>query len=189
MEREHPRRARTLADLNASLSTVALLSLVAVVCYQSDKLAYVLGIPPDHIASFWPSTAFLVGVLLLTPRKIWTLLIATGLGAMALADLNNGVPIGLEIWLTLGNLVETLVAALGLNLIFEGAPDLSTLKNFAKYIAFAVIFVPFSSALLGANGGVPGHYLLQWRLWFFADALAFLTVLPAILTWVREGRE
>jgi PAS domain S-box-containing protein len=189
MERELPRRSRTLADLNAALPIVALLSLVAVVCYQSDKLVYVLGIPPAHIASYWPSTAFLVGVLVLSPRKIWTLLIVSGLGAMALADLNNGVPIGFEIWITLGNLAETLVASLGISLIFEGAPDLSTLKTLARYIVFAVILVPFVSALLGAYGSVPGGYVLQWRLWFFADALAFLTVLPAILTWVREGRE
>ncbi len=108
---------------------------------------------------------------------------------MALADLNNGVPIRFEIWITLGNLAETLVATLGISFLFEGAPDLCTLKALAKYIVFAVILVPFGSALLGANGSAPGGYVLQWRLWFFADALAFLTVLPAILTWVREERE
>jgi PAS domain S-box-containing protein len=189
MEREQPRRARTLADLNPLVPAVILAALVAVVSYQADKLVYVLGIPPDHIASFWPATAFLVGVLLLAPRKIWTLLIAAGLGGMALADLNNGVPIRFEIWITLGNLAETLVAALGLSLLFEGAPDLSNLKALAKYMLFAVILVPFVSALLGAIGSAPGGYMLQWRLWFFADALAFLTVAPAILTWVRGGRE
>ncbi len=189
MEREQPRRARTLADLNPLVPAVILAALVAVVSYQADKLVYVLGIPPDHIASFWPATAFLVGVLLLAPRKIWTLLIAAGLGGMALADLNNGVPIRFEIWITLGNLAETLVATLGISLLFDGAPDLSTLKALAKYMVVGVILVPFGSALLGANGSAPGGYMLQWRLWFFADALAFLTVLPAILTWIREGRE
>jgi len=188
MERVHRRPTWTLADLNAPLPTVILVSLVAVVCYQADKLVYFLGIPPDHIASFWPSTAFLVGVLLLAPRKIWALLIGAGLGAMALADLSNGVPIGFEIWITLGNLAETLVATLGIRFLFKGAPDLSTLKALAKYVVFAVILVPLGSALLGANGSGPGGYVLQWRLWFFADALAFLTVLPAILTWFHESR-
>ncbi len=108
---------------------------------------------------------------------------------MALADLNNGVPIRFEIWITLGNLAETLVATLGISFLFEGAPDLSTLKALSRYMVFAVILVPFGSALLGAIGSAPGGYVLQWRLWFFADALAFLTVLPAILTWVREERE
>jgi len=108
---------------------------------------------------------------------------------MAFADLENGVPIGFEIWITLGNLAETLVATLGIRRLLHGVPDLGSLKNLSKYLVFAVIFVPIASALVGAIGSVPGGYWLQFRLWFFADALAFLTVAPAILTWVREGRE
>jgi PAS domain S-box-containing protein len=49
--------------------------------------------------------------------------------------------------------------------------------------------VPSVSALVGSNASAPGGYMLQCRLWFFADALAFLTVVPAILSWVRDGRE
>src|SRR6266446_1826939 len=120
MERVHLRPAWHIADFDSRLSAGILACLVAIVCYQADRLVFVLGIPPDHIASFWPSTAFLVVVLLLVPRKIWPVLIIAGLGAI---------------------------------------------------------------------GSVPGGYWLQFRLWFFADALAFLTVAPAILTWVREGRE
>src|ERR1700684_3291876 len=77
--------------------------LVAIVCYQADKLVYVLGIPPDHIASFWPATPFLVAALLLTPRRIWPVLVAAGLAGMALSDIRNGVPGSFELWITLGN--------------------------------------------------------------------------------------
>ncbi len=188
MERVHLRPAWNIADLDSRLSTGILACLVTTVCYLADRLVFVLGIPPDHIASFWPSTAFLVAVLLLVPRRIWPILIAAGLGAMALADLNNGVPVGFEIWITLGNLAETLVATLGISRLLNGVPHLSSLKTLAKYIVFAVILVPFGSALVGANASAPGGYMLQWRLWFFADALAFLTVAPAILNWVHEGR-
>jgi PAS domain S-box-containing protein len=176
-------------NLDSRLSAVVLMCLVAIVCYLADRLAFVLGIPPDHIASFWPSTAFLVAVLLLAPRRIWPVLIVAGLGAMAFADSVNGVPIGSEIWITLGNLAEALVATLGISRLLNAVPHLSTLKTTAKYIAFAVILVPFGSALIGAISSAPGGYWLQWRLWFFADALAFLTVAPAILNWVHEGHE
>jgi PAS domain S-box-containing protein len=107
---------------------------------------------------------------------------------MALADLEHGVPIGFEIWITLGNLAETVVAALGISRLLKGAPHLCSLKTLAKYIVFAVILVPFGSSLLGALGS-PLVYGLQERIWFLADALAFLTVTPAILSWVRDGRE
>jgi len=177
-----------IAHLDSPLPSVILASLVAILCYQGDNLAYVLGIPPDQIASYWPPTAFLVAVLLSAPRRIWPLLIASGLGAMALADLRNGVPIGFEIWITLGNIFEVFVAVSGIYLLFKGVPHLSSLKALAKYLVVAAILAPFVSALVGANASVPGGYWVQWRLWFFADALAFLTVTPAILTWVHDGR-
>jgi PAS domain S-box-containing protein len=190
MEHVHRRPAWNIANLDsARLSAGILVCLVAIVCYLAARLVFVLGIPPDHIAAFWPSTAFLVAALLLVRRRIWPVLIAAGLGAMALADFENGVPIRFEIWITLGNLGEVLVATLGISLLLKGVPHLSSLKTLAKYMVFAVILVPFGSALVGANASAPGGYMLQWRVWFFADALAFLTVAPAILNWVREGRE
>ena len=67
-------------------------------------------------------------------------------------------------------------------------PYLNSLKTLGKYFLFGVILIPFASALVGANASGPGGYGLQWRVWFFADALAFLTVTPAILNWAHEGR-
>jgi PAS domain S-box-containing protein len=178
----------TLGNPNKPLHLLSLVSLVAVICYQADRLVYVLGIPPNHIASFWPPTAFLVAVLLLVRRRIWSALIVAGLGAMALADLRNGVPIRFEIWITLGNLAEALVATFGISLLLNGNAHLSSMKKLARYLVVAVVLVPLVSAFMGAIGSERGGYMLQWRLWFFADALAFLTVAPAILNWVHEGR-
>jgi PAS domain S-box-containing protein len=177
------------ANLDSPLPAVILSCLVAAGCYQAAGLASVLGIPPDHIASFWPATPFLVAVLLLTPKRIWPALMAAGLGAMALRDFESGMPIGGAIWASVGNTVEALVAMLGISLLFKGLPHLSSVKSFAKYFAVFVILAPSVSALVGAiAASARGAYWLQWRIWFFADALAFLTVTPAIVTWVREGR-
>jgi PAS domain S-box-containing protein len=176
-----------MADMDSPVAIVVLVCGVAFFCYEADKLAYMLGIPPDNVASFWPSTALLVAVLLLVPRKLWPLVVAAGLGAMALADFGNGVRIQFEAWLTFSNLAETLVAAFGIRHLLKGELHLSNLKILAKYIVFAVILVPFASAFVGAKGSLL-EYGLEWRIWFFADALAFLTVTPAILSWVRDGR-
>src|SRR5208337_3431945 len=105
------------ADLGSPLPTVILSCLVAIVCYQADGLASVLGIPPDHIASFWSATPFLVAVMLLTPRKIWPALVVAGLGAIAFHDFQNGVSIRFAIWDSIGNAAEVLVAALGIGLV------------------------------------------------------------------------
>ena len=103
MERAHPRLPWNIAEFDRPFPVLILTSIVAILCYLADRLVFVLGIPPDHIASFWPSTAFLVAVLLLVRRRIWPAVMVAGLGAMALADFRNGVPISFEIWITLGN--------------------------------------------------------------------------------------
>lgn len=107
---------------------------------------------------------------------------------MTLADLRDGVPIGFEIWLTLGCITELSVAMLGISLLFQGTPQLTSMKALARYLVVGVILAPLVAGLVGAIPSVPGGYWMQWRLWFFGDALAFLTLTPAILTWFRAGR-
>ena len=171
-----------------ALPTAVLVCLVAVVCYYAVEIAYGLGIPPGHIASFWSATPFLVAVLLLAPRKIWPLLIAAGLVATATADFRGGVTIVSEMWYSLGNLVDVVIAGWAIHRLFKGTPQLRNLRALAKYLAVCVILAPCVSALVGANGLASASYWLEWRIWFFADALGFLTVTPAIISWAQEGR-
>jgi signal transduction histidine kinase len=136
--------------------------------------------------SFWPSTPFLVAVLLLSPRRTWPVLIAVGLGTSAILDLIHGTLIGFEIWFLLANLAEVLIATFGISTLSQGAPHLSSVETLAKYLAFAVV-ASSVAALLGVDRSVAGGYWLHWRLWVLADVLGFITVTPAILTWVSEG--
>src|SRR5277367_439985 len=176
------------SELDSPLLTVVLSCLVAAVCYLADGLASVLGIPPDNTASFWSATPFLVAVMLLTSRRIWPALLVAGLGAIAFHDFQSGVPIGFALWDSVGNAAEVLVATFGIGIAFKGVPELSSVKNLAKYFAIAVVLAPLVSALLGANYSMPGEYWLEWRIWFFADALGYLTVTLAIISWVQDGR-
>jgi integral membrane sensor domain MASE1 len=178
-----------LADHLSLLSTLILTCLVIVVCYRADILAYVLGIPPTKLPSFWPATPFLTAVLLLTKKRTWPVLIAAGQMAMTLADLRNGAPPRFMIWFSLGNFLEVLIAAFGFSYVAGETLHLGSVKDLAEYLCFAVILAPLVSALVGSLGSVRGGYWLQWRLWLFSDILGFLTVTPAILTWVSQGRE
>jgi PAS domain S-box-containing protein len=188
MEPARGRPAWAMAGLDSRFSTLILACLVATLCYGVSRVAPSLIVPPEHFALFWPGTALLVAVLVLTPRRIWPVLIAAGLGAMALCDFENGCPIGTIIYFTLGDLTGVLVATVGLGRLFGGVPELTSAKALGKYSVVAVILAPFVSAFWGAVPSLPGGYWLQWRLWFFSESLPFLTVTPAILSWYREGR-
>jgi PAS domain S-box-containing protein len=168
--------------------TAILVCLVVIVCYYAVEIVYVLGIPPRDNPTFWPATPFLVAVLLLTSRKIWPMLAAAGLVAMAIADVKHGTTITSESWFFFSALAALLIATLGLNRVFKGTPRLRSVGSLTKYLAVAVILAPSVAAFVGSTGRLQVAYWLEWRIWIFADALGFLTVTPAILGWVHEGR-
>jgi signal transduction histidine kinase len=128
----------------------------------------------------------LVSVLLLVPWRIWPILIAAAFGAFVLCDLQAGVPIRSTAWLILADTVEVLTAALCLSYFFDGMPQLNSVKGLAKYSFFAVILAPFAGAFVGALA-TSGNYWTTWRVSFFSEALAFLTLMPAILGLVSNG--
>ena len=52
----------------------------------------------------------------------------------------------------------------------------------------AVLLAPFSAAFVAAAGS-PDQYWFSWRVWFFSEAVAFLMLAPAILTWMGGARQ
>jgi signal transduction histidine kinase len=136
------------------------------------------------IWSFWPGCAFLVAVLLLTPRKIWPQLLAAGLSGFVLYDVQAGLSIRTTSQFVLADAVEILVAALGVSYSFGGGPPrLNSIQSLAKYSLFAVILSPLFAAFLGAVA-YGGDYWLGCWISFLSEALALLTLTPAILSWV-----
>jgi PAS domain S-box-containing protein len=49
-----------------------------------------------------------------------------------------------------------------------------------------VILAPAGAAFFSANG-IGGNYWEGWRICFLSEALAFVTLTPAILSWITEG--
>jgi PAS domain S-box-containing protein len=143
---------------------------------------------PQLVWPLWPGCALLVAVLLLVPRRIWPILIAAGLAGFVLYDLQAGLPIRSIALLILADTIEVLIAALGVSYAFAGVPRLNSVESLAKYSIFAVILAPLSAAFLGTFA-LGGDSWLRWRTSFLTEALALLTLTPAILSWARAGQE
>jgi PAS domain S-box-containing protein len=71
----------------------------------------------------------------------------------------------------------------------DGFRAFESLRSLARYILVAVILAPAISGLVAAFAGGMQGYWVFWRAWFFADVLAFLTLAPAILTWIKVWRD
>jgi PAS domain S-box-containing protein len=168
-------------------STLILVCVVATLSYLAPRLGGALISNPQMVWPLWPSCAILVSGLLLVPLRIWPILLPVAFAGFCLYDLQVGVSVGSIGWFILADTVQVLVAALGLRYCFDDLPRLNSIKALAKYSFFAVILAPFAAAFLSARG-IRGDYWNGWRICFFSEVLAFVTLTPAILSWITEGR-
>jgi PAS domain S-box-containing protein len=159
--------------------------LVIVLSYLAAKLGGMIVIRPQVDWPLWPGNVLLVSVLLLVPRKIWPILMAAAFAAFAFYDLQFGLTIRSVALLIVSDSVEVLTAAWGLHYAFGELPRLDSVKALAKYVFWAVILGPFAAAFVGAAAS-NGNYWTNWGVSFVSEALAFLTLLPAILGWVSR---
>jgi PAS domain S-box-containing protein len=168
-------------------STVLVVCVTIALSYLTPKLVGMLISNPQTVWPLWPGCAILVAGMLLVPVRAWLLLIPASFVGFAVADLQAGVPPSSIVWFIPGNIVEVLISAIALRYCFDGVPRLNSVKALAKYSVFAIVLAPFAGAFLSAHG--IGHdYWTSWKIVFLSEALAFVTVTPALLSWVTEGR-
>ena len=171
----------------SAVRTLILVCAVATLSYFVPKLEGAAILHPRTVWPLWPGCALLVSVLLLVRKKIWLILIPPALAGFALFDLQAGVPLRSIAWFIPADAVEVFLAALFLRHLFDGPPQLDSLKNLTKYL-LCVVLAPFIASFISAPG-ISGAYWSGWRISFFSDVLAFLTLTPAILSWANSGRE
>jgi len=156
---------------------------VAGLSYSAAQLGATLVLRPQMLWPVWPGCALLVAILVLAPKKLWLPVITAGLAGFVLYDLATGLTLRSIAWLILADLVEILIAALGIHLLFGRLPRLTSLQSLAQYSLVAVILAPIPAAFLGALA-FSGSYWFRWRVGFLTEALALLTLTPAVLGWV-----
>jgi PAS domain S-box-containing protein len=182
-----PRRGAFVVDHPSQI--LMWVAFVAVLSYFAAELGGTIIMRPQAAWPLWPGNVLLVSILLLVPRRIWPLLLGAAFAAFVLYDLQSGVTIRSTALLILSDLIEVLTAAWGLSYAFDDIPQLDSVESLAKYALFAIILPPFIGAFIGALAS-RGDYWTSWRISFFSEALAYMTLLPAILGWIskRESR-
>ena len=170
-----------------SRSTLLVVCVTTALSYLVPNLVGMLISNPQTVWPLWPGCAILVAGLLLVRVNVWPVLIPASFVGFALADLQAGVPLSSIAWFIPGNTVEVLISAIGLRYCFDGVPRLNSVRALAKYSFFAIVLAPFAGAFLSAHG-IARDYWTGWKIVFLSEVLAFVTVTPALLSWVSEGR-
>ena len=170
-----------------SRSTLLLACVTIAFSYLVPTLVGMLVSNPQTVWPLWPGCAILVVGLLLVRINVWPVVIPASFVGFALADMQAGVPLSSIAHFIPGNTVEVLISAVGLRYCFNGVPRLNSVKALAKYSFFAIVLAPFAGAFLSAPG-IASDYWTGWKIVFLSEVLAFVTVVPALLSWVSEGR-
>jgi PAS domain S-box-containing protein len=161
--------------------------LVGFGSYLTAVFGGALALRPQEVWPLWPGCAFLVAILLLTPQRVWPALLVSGLAGFVIYDLQEGLAIRSIVVLIAADAIEILVAAFGVVFALGQRPRLSSLASLAKYAFFAVILAPILSSCVGATA-FAGNYISSWKMSFFTEALALLSLTPAILSWADAVR-
>jgi len=172
---------------NPNFRDITFACLVGFASYLTAVLGGAVALRPQMLWPLWPGCAFLVAILLLTPQRIWPALIVSGLAGFVIYDLQDGLPIRAIVLLVASDLIEILVAAFGVRYALGQRPRLSSLASFATYAFFAVILAPSLAACVGA-AAFSYNYISSWKMSFLTEALALLSVTPAILSWAHAVR-
>jgi PAS domain S-box-containing protein len=174
---------------DSRIYTAMLAFLVATTGYLAARMAGALVIyVPQMVWPIWPGCAILVGILLIVPRKIWPVLLPAGLAGFVFYDLQAGVSISSIALLILADTLEILVAVLGVSYFLKGKHRLDSLGALAKYSLCTVFLASLIVSSIGSLA-LTGDFWLSWRFSFLSEALAFLTVTPAIIGLFGLGRQ
>jgi two-component system sensor kinase FixL len=186
--------ARRAWDWNVLFNspTVGTALLVFVGYYLGARIGFALTFQPHPVSVLWPPNSILVAALLLTPARIWWVILLAALPAHLAAQVQSHVPPLMILCWFISNSCEAVIGA-GLTRYLIGGPiRFTSLRNAGIFCLCVVFLGPFLSSFLDAafvvwNHWGQGAYSELIRIRFFSNALAALIVVPLIVTWVTNG--
>ena len=186
METGPNRSSAEPANLNP-WRTVMLVCFVAILSYCAARVGAMLAMGPQADWPLWLGNVLLASILLLTPRKVWPMLIVAAFLAFAVNDIQAGLTIRTRALLILSDTLDVGIAVFCLSYAFEGVPRLNSVRALAKFSLCAVILPPLIGASFVALAIGKGDFWVSWRISFFSEAIVYLTLMPAILGWFGKG--
>jgi integral membrane sensor domain MASE1 len=165
---ELPRPRRT--DLAVAAITVA------AGYYLAAQVGLAFTFPPHPISVLWPPNALLLAGLLLTPARLWWLMLAAALPAHLAAELQGGVPLAMVLGWFASNCSEALLGAACIRRFVPGPLRFDSFRDTGMFLTFGVLAAPIASSFLDAAlvkliGWGQGDYWYLVRMRGFSNVL------------------
>src|SRR5688572_5881173 len=168
--------------------------LVSLAYYLGAKLGFALTLQPQPVSVLWPPNAILLAALLLAPPRWWWFMLLAVIPAHWAAQLQSDVPQMMILCWFISNCCEALMGAGSIRYLSGGRFRLDTFRNMRIFIFGGVFLAPFLSSFLDAgfvalNGWGQSSYWEVWRIRFFSNVLAALTLGTVIVSWSDAVQE
>src|SRR5207302_8108025 len=151
-----------------------------------------LTLRPHPISVLWPPNSILLAALLLTPVRVWWMILLAAFPAHLAAQLQSNVPPTMIFCWFISNSCEALIGAGCVRYLIDRPVRFDRLGNVGIFVFFAAFLAPFLSSFVDAAFVAINHfggdsYWQVWRIRFTSNILAALTLAPLIVTWVADG--
>lgn len=166
--------------------------MVAAAYYLGAKIGFALTFQPHPVSVLWPPNSILLAALLLTPVRIWWVILLAAFPAHLAAQVQSDVPPTMILCWFVSNSCEALIGAACVRYFVDRPVRLDRLRHVGIFCFFAAFLAPFLSSFLDAafvvlnRFGQDGYWQI-WRIRFISNALAALTLVPFIVTWGAGG--
>ena len=173
-------------SFNRALELAARAVMVGAACFALSWAAVMLTRTTGSVAAIWPSSAILLGVLLRAAPRRWPLYLFAGYAAGCAANLIYGDNLLVAAGLPLGNLAETLAAAIFLRRCFPAGVDLGEIRQLAAVVVVGMLAAAACGATIGAtilDAAYGGSFWRAWFNWWTGVGTGILIILPFVLAW------
>src|SRR4030095_1784211 len=182
----------TNCDDNSPLRLLLLGLVVGAAYYLGALIGFALTFPDNAVSTLCPPNAILLASLLLTPTRTWWVVLLGVFPAHFAVQLQTGVPLLMILCWFISNSAEALIGAFCVQYFIRGPLKFNSFHHVSIFTTFAVLFSPFVTSFLDAGFVVLNQWRQDdfWEIWimrFPGNVLAALTLVPAVVLWIRNG--
>lgn len=165
--------------------------LVGVAYYVGAQIGFALTFQPHPVSTLWPPNSILFATLLLSQRRAWWFFLLAAFPAHLLVQINAEIPTAMILCWFVSNCSEALIGASILRYLIRSEFRFDNTYHVWVFI-LASLLGPFLSSFIDAGfvvlnqfGNSP--YWDVFRMRFFSNVLASVTLVPLIVTWRRAA--
>ncbi len=190
VETAQPQRDNLISRYRHILRPALVALSVSTAYFVGAKIGFALTFQPHPVSTLWPPNAIMFAALLLSPVRWWWFLLLAVFPSHLLTQVNAGVPLPMMLCWYISNCTEALISVSVLR-YFTKQVSFDTSYHVGVFI-FVAILGPFLSSFLDAgfvalNRFGTSPYWDVFRMRFFSNVLASMTLVPLIVTWKNGG--